>query len=107
MERSPTAVDRPATNLPRVLLYSAIEMVKVAWAEVMATCVRNCFRKAGFVDAEPDGEPDASKEDQSGGDFWQCVVDYNMGSHDIGWNILFLLTKTPPLRNHHGQGHRS
>ncbi|KAH7986211.1 hypothetical protein HPB49_026078 [Dermacentor silvarum] len=69
-------------------------MVKVAWAEVMATCVRNCFRKAGFVDAEP------SKEDQSGGDFWQCVVDSKMGSHDIGWNILFLLTKMLPLRNH-------
>lgn len=51
MERSPIAVDCPATNLPHVLLYSAIEMVKVAWAEVMATCVRNCFCKAGFVDA--------------------------------------------------------
>ncbi|KAH7979060.1 hypothetical protein HPB49_007957 [Dermacentor silvarum] len=78
--------DRPAANLPhRVSLYSAVEMVKAAWAEVTAACVWNCFRKAGFVDVVSDGEPGTFEEDQSGGDLWQRIVDFDMGGHDIGW----------------------
>ncbi|KAH9361466.1 hypothetical protein HPB48_004591 [Haemaphysalis longicornis] len=54
------AVDRPAANLPlRGSLYSAVEIMKAAWSEVIATCVRNCFRKAGFVDTQPEAEPNA------------------------------------------------
>ncbi|KAH7971590.1 hypothetical protein HPB52_000333 [Rhipicephalus sanguineus] len=60
------AVDWPAANLPlRVSLYSALEMVKASWAEVTATCVQNCFRKAGFADVGADADPE---EDHSGGD---------------------------------------
>ncbi|KAH7968265.1 hypothetical protein HPB52_007274 [Rhipicephalus sanguineus] len=82
-----TAVDRPAANLPlRVPLYSALEMVKASWAEVTATCVQNCFRKAGFADVGSDADPEASEEDHSGGDLWQRVVDSDMGGRDICWD---------------------
>ncbi|KAH6923741.1 hypothetical protein HPB50_005812 [Hyalomma asiaticum] len=85
--KSIVAVDRPAANLPlRVSLYSALEMVKASWAEVTATCVQNCFRKAGFADVEPDADPEASEEDHSGGDLWQRVVDSDMGGRDICWD---------------------
>nr|XP_054924027.1 uncharacterized protein LOC129383462 [Dermacentor andersoni] len=47
--------------------------------EVTAACVWNCFCKASFIDAVPDAEPDASKDDRSGGDLWQRVVDSEMG----------------------------
>ncbi|KAH6948713.1 hypothetical protein HPB50_025927 [Hyalomma asiaticum] len=87
VERMLIAVDRPAANLPlRVSLYSALEMVKASWAEVMATCVQNCFRKAGFADVGPDADPEASEEDHSGGDLWQRVVDSDMGGRDICWD---------------------
>ncbi|KAH9371646.1 hypothetical protein HPB48_000500 [Haemaphysalis longicornis] len=52
-------------------------MVKAAWAEVAASCVRNCFRKAGFVDTQPESEHDASD-----------VIDSDMGDHDLGWDDL-------------------
>ncbi|KAH7939465.1 hypothetical protein HPB52_012771 [Rhipicephalus sanguineus] len=69
-------------NLPlRVTLYSALEMLKASWMEVTATCMQNCFRKAGFVDVGPD----APEEDRSGGDLWQCVVDSDMGERDTCW----------------------
>ncbi|KAH6939522.1 hypothetical protein HPB50_019013 [Hyalomma asiaticum] len=58
-------------------------MVKASWAEVTATCVQNCFRKAGFADVGPDADPEASEEDHSGGDLWQRVVDSDMGERDI------------------------
>ncbi|KAH6947022.1 hypothetical protein HPB50_016724 [Hyalomma asiaticum] len=81
------AVDRPAANLPlRVSLYSALEMVKASWAELMATCVQNCFRKAGFADVGPDADPEASEEDHSGGNLWQRVVDSDVGGRDICWD---------------------
>ncbi|KAH9365768.1 hypothetical protein HPB48_016846 [Haemaphysalis longicornis] len=80
VERMVIAVDRPAANLPlRGSLYSSVEMVKSAWSEVTATCVRNCFRKAGFVDTQPEAEPDAS-DGQSGGDLWQRVIDSDMAA---------------------------
>ncbi|KAH6927498.1 hypothetical protein HPB50_004566 [Hyalomma asiaticum] len=60
-------------------------MVKAAWTEVTPTCVRNCFCKAGCVHLEPDADPEASEDDQSGSDLWQCV-DSNVGGHDIGWD---------------------
>ncbi|KAK8772585.1 hypothetical protein V5799_024172 [Amblyomma americanum] len=59
-------------------------MMKAAWAEAVTTGERNCFPKAGFVDTVSDAEPDASEDDQPGGDLWQRVVDYDMGGH--GWN---------------------
>ncbi|KAH6923604.1 hypothetical protein HPB50_003230 [Hyalomma asiaticum] len=81
------AVDWPAANLPlRVSLYSALEMVKASWADVTATCVQNCFRKAGFADVGPDADPEASEEDHSGGDLWQRVADSDMGGRDICWD---------------------
>lgn len=87
VERMLIAVDRPAANLPlRVSLYSALEMVKASWAEVTATCVQNCFRKAGFADVGPDADPEASEEDHSGGDLWQRVVDSDVGGRDICWD---------------------
>ncbi|KAH9378862.1 hypothetical protein HPB48_022632 [Haemaphysalis longicornis] len=47
------AVDRPAANLPLLVsLYPAVDTVNVAWSEVTATCVQNCFRNAGFVDTQ-------------------------------------------------------
>ncbi|KAH7961419.1 hypothetical protein HPB52_008913 [Rhipicephalus sanguineus] len=59
----------PPPNLPlQVTLYSALEMLKCLWTEVTATCVQNSFRKAGFIDVKPDGEPEASEENRSGGD---------------------------------------
>ncbi|KAH6945491.1 hypothetical protein HPB50_008758 [Hyalomma asiaticum] len=74
-------------NLPlRVSLYSALEMVKASWVEVTATCVQNCFRKAGFADVGPDADPEASEEDHSGGDLWQRVVDSDKGGRDICWD---------------------
>ncbi|KAH9362083.1 hypothetical protein HPB48_002061 [Haemaphysalis longicornis] len=80
VERLDIAVDRPAANLPlRVSLYPAVEMVKAAWSEVTATYVRNCFRKAGFVNTQPQAEPDAC-DSQSGGDLWQRVIDTDMGA---------------------------
>ncbi|XP_049267374.1 tigger transposable element-derived protein 6-like [Rhipicephalus sanguineus] len=86
VERLLTAVDRPAANLPlRVTLYSALEMLKDSWTEVTATCVQNCFRKAGFTDVGPDAEPEAPEEHRSGGDLWQCVVDSDMGEQNICW----------------------
>ncbi|KAH7967598.1 hypothetical protein HPB52_000552 [Rhipicephalus sanguineus] len=76
-----------AANLPlRVSLYSALEMVKASWAEVTATCVQNCFRKASFADVGADADPEASEEDHSGGDLWQRVVDSDMGGRDICWD---------------------
>ncbi|KAH9377574.1 hypothetical protein HPB48_013670 [Haemaphysalis longicornis] len=87
------AVVRPAANLPlRVSLYSAVEVVKAAWSEVTATCVRNCFRKAGFVDKQPEAEPDAS-DGQSGGDLRKRGIDCVMGSHDLGWDDLVCADK--------------
>ncbi|XP_037500181.1 uncharacterized protein LOC119374194 [Rhipicephalus sanguineus] len=87
VERMLVAVDRLAANLPlRVSLYSALEMVKALWAEVMATCVQNCFRKAGFADVGADADPEASEEDHSGGDLWQRVVNSDMGGWDICWD---------------------
>ncbi|KAH9379433.1 hypothetical protein HPB48_007891 [Haemaphysalis longicornis] len=64
-------------------------MVKAAWSEVTATCVRNCFRKAGFVDTQAQVEFDAS-DGQSGGDLWQRVIDSDMGGggHDLRWDDL-------------------
>ncbi|KAH6947787.1 hypothetical protein HPB50_021427 [Hyalomma asiaticum] len=60
------AVDRPAASLPlQVSLYSAVERVKVVWAEVMATCIQNCFCKAGFIDIGHDAKPEASEEGHS------------------------------------------
>ncbi|KAK8765187.1 hypothetical protein V5799_032204 [Amblyomma americanum] len=61
-------------------------MMKAAWAEVAATCVRNCFRKAGFVDTVSNAKPDVSEDDQPGEDLWQRVVDSDMWGHDTGWN---------------------
>ncbi|KAH9375475.1 hypothetical protein HPB48_011501 [Haemaphysalis longicornis] len=58
-------------------------MVKAALSKVTATRVRNRFRKAGFVDTQPEAEPDVSGG-QSGGDLWQRVIDSKMGRHDIG-----------------------
>ncbi|KAH9360479.1 hypothetical protein HPB48_009658 [Haemaphysalis longicornis] len=57
----------------------AVEMVKVAWSEVAATCLRNCFRKA---DTKPEAKPDAS-DGQSRGDSWHRVIDSDMGGHDL------------------------
>ncbi|KAH9372424.1 hypothetical protein HPB48_017535 [Haemaphysalis longicornis] len=66
VERLVIAVDRRADNLPlRGSLHSAVEMVKAAWSRVTATCVRNCFRKAGFVNTQPEAEADASDEPHS------------------------------------------
>ncbi|KAH7963450.1 hypothetical protein HPB52_021217 [Rhipicephalus sanguineus] len=61
-------------------------MVKASWAEVTATCVQNCFRKAGFADVGADADPEASEEDHSGSDLWQRVVDSDMGGRDICWD---------------------
>ncbi|KAH6941761.1 hypothetical protein HPB50_023567 [Hyalomma asiaticum] len=61
-------------------------MVKASWAEVTATCVQNCFRKAGFADVGPDADPEASEEDHSGGDLWQLVVNSDMGGRDMCWD---------------------
>ncbi|KAH7969025.1 hypothetical protein HPB52_013697 [Rhipicephalus sanguineus] len=60
-------------------------MLKASWTEVTATCMQNCFRKAGFVDVGPDAEPEAPEEDRSGSDLWQRVVDSDMGERDICW----------------------
>ncbi|KAH9383745.1 hypothetical protein HPB48_025511 [Haemaphysalis longicornis] len=60
-------------------------MVTDAWSEVTGICVWNCFHKAGFVDRQPETEPDAS-DGQSGGDLWQRDIDSDMGGHDLGWN---------------------
>ncbi|XP_072143697.1 tigger transposable element-derived protein 6-like [Dermacentor andersoni] len=79
------AVDHPAVNLMlRVSLYSAIEMVETAWSEVTAACVRNCFRKASFINTVPDVEPDASEHDWSSGDLSQHIVDSDMGGYWLG-----------------------
>ncbi|KAK8768954.1 hypothetical protein V5799_014581 [Amblyomma americanum] len=42
----------------------AVKMMKAAWAEVTATCVRNCFCKAGFVNTVSDAEPDTSEAEE-------------------------------------------
>ncbi|KAH9379869.1 hypothetical protein HPB48_006115 [Haemaphysalis longicornis] len=60
-------------------------MVKAAWSEVTATCVRNCFRKSGFVDTQPEAEPDAS-DGKSVGDLWKPVIDSDMGGGDLRWD---------------------
>ncbi|KAH9361579.1 hypothetical protein HPB48_001456 [Haemaphysalis longicornis] len=73
-------------------------MVKAAWSEVTATCVRNCFRKAGFVDTQPEAEPDAS-DGQSGGDLWQRVIDSDMGAMTSAGTISFVPMKMLTLRN--------
>ncbi|KAH8041752.1 hypothetical protein HPB51_017572 [Rhipicephalus microplus] len=39
----------------------SVEMVNISWAAVTATCARDCFREADFVDVGPDAEPEASK----------------------------------------------
>ncbi|KAH7964741.1 hypothetical protein HPB49_001088 [Dermacentor silvarum] len=88
------AADRLAANFPlQVSLYSAVEIVKVAWAEVTAACVRNCFRIASFFDVVPDAEPDASEENQSSGNLGQRVVISNMRGHDIGWDYFISADK--------------
>nr|XP_037280134.1 LOW QUALITY PROTEIN: tigger transposable element-derived protein 6-like [Rhipicephalus microplus] len=86
VERLLIAVDRPAANLPlRVTLYSALEMLKASWIEVTATCVQNCFCKAGFIDAGPNAEPENPKEDRST-NWWQRVVDSDLRELDISWD---------------------
>ncbi|KAH9366376.1 hypothetical protein HPB48_018137 [Haemaphysalis longicornis] len=70
-------------------------MVNAAWSEVTTTCVPNCFRKAGFVDTQPEAQPDAS-DGQSGGDLWQRVIDSDM----VAGTISFVQMKMLPLRNH-------
>lgn len=60
-------------------------MVKAVWAEVMATCMQNCFHKANFIDIKTEADPDAS-EDQSCGYLWQQTLNFNMGHHGIGWD---------------------
>ncbi|KAH9375210.1 hypothetical protein HPB48_012888 [Haemaphysalis longicornis] len=72
--------------------------MKAAWSEVTATCVRNCFRKAGFVDTQPAVEPDASNG-QSGGDLWQRVMDSDMVAMTSIGTILFVPMKMLTLRN--------
>ncbi|KAH8032994.1 hypothetical protein HPB51_004916 [Rhipicephalus microplus] len=54
-------------------------MVNISWAAVTATCTRNCFREADFVDVGPDTEPEASEQDHCGGDLWQRVVNSDLG----------------------------
>ncbi|KAH9381745.1 hypothetical protein HPB48_010564 [Haemaphysalis longicornis] len=99
VERLVIAVDPPAANLPlRGSLCSAVEMVKAAWSEVTATCVRNCFRKASFVDTQPEAEPDAS-DGQSGGDLWQRVIDSDMVAMTSAGTISFVPMKMLSLRN--------
>ncbi|KAH8039761.1 hypothetical protein HPB51_008693 [Rhipicephalus microplus] len=78
-ERLLIAVDHLAANLPlRASPYAAVEMVNISWAGVMATCARNCFREADFVDVVPDAEPEASEQDHCGGDLWQRVVESDL-----------------------------
>lgn len=33
-----------------------------------------------------DGEPNTSEEDQSTGNWWQCIFNVNMAGYDKGWN---------------------
>ncbi|KAH7946167.1 hypothetical protein HPB49_020836 [Dermacentor silvarum] len=68
-------------------------MVKASWAEVTAACMWNCFCKAGFVDVVPGAEPDPFEEDQSSSNMWQCIVNSDMGGHDIGWGDLISADK--------------
>ncbi|KAH8039412.1 hypothetical protein HPB51_006922 [Rhipicephalus microplus] len=89
VERLLIAVDHLAANLPlRASRYSAVEMVNILWVAVTATCARNCFGEANFVDVGPDAEPEASKQDHCGGDLWQRVVDSDFGErvgHLLRW----------------------
>lgn len=65
--------------------------------EVTAACVQNCFRKVGFVNVVHDVEPDASEENQSGGDLWQRVVGSDVEAMTLAETILFLLMTTLTL----------
>ncbi|KAH6938141.1 hypothetical protein HPB50_007229 [Hyalomma asiaticum] len=56
-----------------------------AYLFVCRTCA-SCSLLAGFADIGPDADPEASKEDHSGGDLWQHVVDSDMGGRDICWD---------------------
>ncbi|KAH7976400.1 hypothetical protein HPB52_013137 [Rhipicephalus sanguineus] len=76
---------RQGMTVQRMRVPATLEMLKASWMEVTATCVQNCFRKAGFVDVGPDAKPEAPEEDQSGGDLWQRVVDSDMGERDTCW----------------------
>ncbi|KAH9378808.1 hypothetical protein HPB48_001702 [Haemaphysalis longicornis] len=72
-------------------------MVK-AWSEVTATCTPNCFRKAGFVDIQPEAEPDAS-DGQSSGDLWQRVIDSDMVTMILVGTYFFAPMNMLTLRN--------
>ncbi|KAH7984506.1 hypothetical protein HPB52_022144 [Rhipicephalus sanguineus] len=47
---------------------------------------RATYADASFADVGADADPEASEEDHSGGDLWQCVVDSDMGGRDICWD---------------------
>ncbi|KAH9374830.1 hypothetical protein HPB48_011131 [Haemaphysalis longicornis] len=89
------AVDRPAANFPlRGSMYSAVRIMKAAWSEVTATCVRNCFRKAAFVDTQPEAKPDAC-DGQPRGDLWQRVMDSYMVTMTSVGAISFVPVRMP------------
>ncbi|KAH9364467.1 hypothetical protein HPB48_016361 [Haemaphysalis longicornis] len=60
---------------------SGVEMVKAVWSEVTAICVRNCSRKAGFINTQPEADPDAANG-QCGGELWQRVMDSDIGADE-------------------------
>nr|XP_050030129.1 zinc finger protein 287-like [Dermacentor andersoni] len=79
------AVHRPPAKVPlQVSLYTAVEMIKVAWMEVTPECIRNCFRKASFADTPEEGIED-TQQSQPDDDLWRHVVDANLAGCDLDW----------------------
>ncbi|KAH9372477.1 hypothetical protein HPB48_016364 [Haemaphysalis longicornis] len=75
-------------------------MVKAAWLVVTATCTRNCFRKPGFVDTQPEAAKPDNSDWQPGGDLWQRDLDYDMVAMTSSGTILFVPMNMLTLRNH-------
>ncbi|KAH9360110.1 hypothetical protein HPB48_003832 [Haemaphysalis longicornis] len=70
-------------------------MVKAACWEVTATFVRNCFHKAGFVDTQPEAEPDASDGHESSTPTWGAMT----SARTISFVPMKMLTTAEPCRD--------
>ncbi|KAH9371365.1 hypothetical protein HPB48_012593 [Haemaphysalis longicornis] len=75
-----------------------LRTVKAAWSKMKTTCLRNCFRDAGFVDSQPEAEAGAF-DGHCGGHFVQRVIDSEMVAMTWAGTILFLPINRLTLRN--------
>ncbi|XP_050046587.3 tigger transposable element-derived protein 6-like, partial [Dermacentor andersoni] len=78
-----TRLERTRSCRAPVVDRAAVDMLKVAWMELTAECIENCFRKAGFMGPGTEDVIDHPPEGRSHEGLWQRVVDTQMAGPDV------------------------